>query len=288
MPLVSTKTILKLAEEKNFALPAFNVPIPEFILWVLEEGEEMRSPLIIQVAPVEYEALDIRMFYGTLLFLSQRFSIPFSLHLDHAHHLEEILLAIQNGFSSVMIDGSRLPLEENINLTNKVIEIAHPVEVLVEGELGRVGGLEGDESWEEKSKEGDFFTSPEEAKEFVYKAPVDMLAVAVGTRHGLYEGRTPQLQFERIKEIREKSNLPLVIHGGSGTPQEQLRKAAQLGVRKINFSTALRVQYLSAFPEYLKNHPQELMVGKVLQGVEGKVKEAIKECIVSSCAEGKV
>jgi len=288
MPLVSTQTILKLAEEKNFALPAFNVPIPEFILWVLEEGEEMRAPLIIQVAPVEYEALDIRMFYGTLLFLSQKFSIPFSLHLDHAHHLEDILLAIQNGFSSVMIDGSRLPLEENINLTNKVIEIAHPVEVLVEGELGRVGGLEGDESWEEKSKEEDFFTSPQEAQEFTGKAPVDMLAVAVGTRHGLYKGRTPQLQFERIKEIRAKTSLPLVIHGGSGTPREQLRKAAQLGVRKINFSTALRVQYLSAFPEYLANHPEELMVGKILQGIEGKVKEAIRECIIASCAEGKV
>ena len=225
MPLVSTQTILKLAEEKNFALPAFNVPIPEFILWVLEEGEEMRAPLIIQVAPVEYEALDIRMFYGTLLFLSQKFSIPFSLHLDHAHHLEDILLAIQNGFSSVMIDGSRLPLEENIN-QNKVIEIAHPVEVLVEGELGRVGGLEGDESWEEKSKEEDFFTSPQEAQEFTGKAPVDMLAVAVGTRHGLYKGRTPQLQFERIKEIRAKTSLPLVIHGGSGTPRATTKGSA--------------------------------------------------------------
>ena len=113
-----------------------------------------------------------------------------------------------------MIDGSRLPLEENINLTNKVIEIAHPVEVLVEGELGRVGGLEGDESWEEKSKEEDFFTSPQEAQEFTGKAPVDMLAVAVGTRHGLYKGRTHQLNALKKSE---RKPVYLVIHGGSGT-----------------------------------------------------------------------
>jgi fructose/tagatose bisphosphate aldolase len=135
----------------------------------------MRAPLIIQVAPVEYEAPGYKDVLWNITFSLSEILHTFLSPFRPCSSLEEILLAEQNGFSSVMIDGSRLPLEENINLTNKVIEIAHPVGVLVEGELGRVGGLEGDESWEDKSKEGDFFTSPEEVGEFISKAPVDML-----------------------------------------------------------------------------------------------------------------
>lgn len=287
MPLVTTKDVLRIAEEKNFALPAFNIPIPEFILWVLEEAENLRAPVIIQVAPVEYKALDIRMFYGTLQALSERFSIPFSLHLDHAHHEEEILLAIQNGFSSVMIDGSRLPFQDNIRLTQRVLSLAHPVGVLVEGELGRVGGLEGDEAWENEGNGEDFFTSPDEAKAFVKEAPVDLLAVAVGTRHGLYGDRIPKLQLELIQEIREKTHLPLVLHGGSGTPAEELQAAGKRGVRKINYSTALRVEYLNAFREILTHQPEELMVSKMLPSLAQAVKKAVRECIVSSDAQHK-
>ncbi|MGQ9473782.1 MAG: class II fructose-bisphosphate aldolase [Candidatus Caldatribacteriaceae bacterium] len=282
MPLVTTKSVLQIAEEKNFALPAFNIPIPEFILWVLEEAEELRAPVIIQVAPIEYKALDIRMFYGTLVALSERFSIPFSLHLDHAHTEEEVLLAIKSGFSSVMIDGSRLPFPENVRLTQRILALAHPVEVLVEGELGRVGGLEGDEVWEKE--DNNFFTSPEEAKKFIQEAPVDLLAVAVGTRHGLYGDRIPQLQLELIQEIREKTHLPLVLHGGTGTPMEQLQSASERGVRKINYSTALRVEYLKALRHLLETQPEELMVSKMLPILAQAVKKSIRECIISSGA----
>lgn len=286
MPLVTTKSILHIAEEKNFALPAFNIPIPEFILWVLEEAEELRAPVIIQVAPIEYKALDIRMFYGTLVALSERFSIPFSLHLDHAHTEEEVLLAIKSGFSSVMIDGSRLPFPENVRLTRRILALAHPVGVLVEGELGRVGGLEGDEVWEKE--DNDFFTSPEEAQKFIQEAPVDLLAVAVGTRHGLYGDRIPQLQLELIQEIREKTHLPLVLHGGTGTPMEQLQSASKRGVRKINYSTALRVEYLKAFRHLLETQPEELMVSKMLPILAQAVKKPIRECIISSGAHNTI
>ncbi len=288
MPLVKTKNVLAIAEEKNFALPAFNIPIPEFILWVLEEAEELRAPVIIQVAPVEYKALDIRMFYGTLQSLSERFSVPFSLHLDHAHTEGEVLLAIQNGFSSVMIDGSRLPFAENVRLTQRIVALAHPIGVLVEGELGRVGGLEGDETWEKESEEEDFFTSPEEAEAFVKEAPVDLLAVAVGTRHGLYGDRIPKLQLELIQKIRERTRLPLVLHGGSGTPVGELQTAGKRGVRKINYSTALRVEYLKAFREILSNQPEELMVSKMLPAIAQAVKKVVRECIISSDAQNKV
>lgn len=285
MPLVPAASLLALAEEEGFALPAFNVPLLEFVLWVLEEGERLRAPVIIQVAPVEYKALDIRMFHGTLLFLSERFSIPFSLHLDHAHTREEVLLALRCGFSSVMIDGSRLPFAENVRMTREILDLARPLGVLVEGELGRVGGLEGDEAWE--GEEEAFFTSPEEAEAFVREAPVDLLAVAVGTRHGFYRG-VPKLDLERVAEIRKRTGVPLVLHGGSGTPKEELKEAITLGVRKINYSTALRAAYLEAFQRILVNRPGDMAVHRMLPEVGKAVKEAVAECIISSCALGRV
>ncbi len=203
MPLVSTKTLLNIAEEKNFALPAFNIPIPEFILWILEEAETLRAPVIIQVAPVEYKALHIAMFRGTLLSLSEHFSVPFSLHLDHAHREEEVLLAIQNGFSSVMIDGSRLPFPENVRLTKGIVDLAHPVQVLVEGELGRVGGLEGDEIWEKEANEDEFFTSPEEAEQFVQEVPVGYVSGGGG-----YSSRSLRRPGAQIAIRTHRAHLP--------------------------------------------------------------------------------
>ncbi|MCX7730972.1 MAG: class II fructose-bisphosphate aldolase [Candidatus Caldatribacterium sp.] len=285
MPLVPTASLLALAEEQRFALPAFNTPLLEFILWVLEESERLRAPVIIQVAPVEYEALDIRMFHGVLLSLSERFSIPFSLHLDHAHRREEGLFALRHGFSSVMIDGSRFPFADNVRITREVLDLAHSLGVLVEGELGRVGGLEGDEVWEDD--ELTFFTSPEEAEAFVRETQVDLLAVAVGTRHGFYRG-TPKLDLQRLEEIRRRTQVPLVLHGGSGTPKEELREAIALGVRKINYSTALRVAYLEAFREILSDRPDDIAVHRMLPEVGKAVREAIAECILSSCALGRV
>lgn len=282
MPLVPTKFLLRIAEEQCFALPAFNVPLPEFILWILEEGEALRAPLVIQVAPVEYRALDIRMLYGALLFLSERFSVPFAFHLDHAHAREEVLFALRYGCSSVMIDGSRLPFEENVTLTRSVVALARPLEVLVEGELGKVGGLEGDDEGD-----GDAFTSPEEAEEFVRRTSVDLLAVAVGTRHGFYS-HTPSLQLDLLEEIRHRTCLPLVLHGGSGTPEEELKKAIARGVRKINFSTALRVAYLEAFQECAGTHLQDAALHKMLPFLASRVKAVVQECILASLASGKV
>ncbi len=285
MPLVPTSFLLRLAEERAFALPAFNVPVLEFVLWVLEEAERLHAPVIVQVAPVEYQALDIRVFHGVLLSLSERFSIPFSLHLDHAHTREEVLLALRYGFSSVMIDGSRLSFAENVRVTKGILELAHPLGVLVEGELGRVGGLEGDEAWE--GKEEEFFTSPGEAEAFVREVPVDLLAVAVGTRHGLYRG-TPKLELERIEEIRQRTHVPLVLHGGSGTPEEELKGAVLRGVRKINYSTALRVAYLEAFRDILNQRLGDMAVHRMLPEVGQAVKQVVEECIVASCAQGRV
>ncbi|MCX6088817.1 MAG: class II fructose-bisphosphate aldolase, partial [Candidatus Atribacteria bacterium] len=139
MALVSTRELIEIAEKGNFALPAFNVPSLEFILWVLEEAEERKSPVILQLAPVEYRLLDLAAISASVVALSGKFSIPFSLHLDHSHEPQDNMDALLNHFSSVMIDGSRSPLAANIQLTRKVVEMAHLAGALVEGEIGRVG-----------------------------------------------------------------------------------------------------------------------------------------------------
>lgn len=287
MPLVSTKYLIELAEKKEFALPAFNSPHLEFMTWILEEAEELRSPVMIQFAPVEYYFLDIAALSEALHALSRKFSVPFSLHLDHSHEIKEVMDAILNHFSSVMIDGSRHSIEKNIEITKKVVEISHLAEVIVEGEIGRVGGLEGDEQWEVDPESDDFFTLPEEAAFFANKTGVDLLAVAVGTRHGLYNGMVPRLQFDRIREIKKQTHLPLVIHGGSGTPVDQLQQAVRAGVRKINFSTTLRVAFLKSIREYTDHHPDELFLPKIFRDISPSLKAAARECMESSLSVGK-
>ncbi|MDK2897721.1 MAG: fructose-bisphosphate aldolase, class [Candidatus Atribacteria bacterium] len=285
MPLVSTRSVLEIAERKNFALPAFNVSNLEFMVWCLEQAQEMDYPIIVQIAPVEYRPLDIKAMASALEALSQRYSIPFSLHLDHAHEIKEVMEAIQSGFSSVMIDGSRLPFVENIKLTRSVVELAHMVGVSVEGEIGRVGGLEGDEHWETEGSPEDFLTTPEEAEGFVAETGVDSLAVAVGTRHGLYLDRPPKLDLDRIRAIKNRLSIPLVIHGGSGTPEDQLQAAVRLGIRKINFSTVLRVAFVDGLKDYFSLHPDELFIPKIMQEIAPKVKNAVKSCIIASFPE---
>lgn len=288
MPLVSAKYLIELAEKKEFALPAFNSPHLEFMIWILEEAESLHSPVIIQFAPVEYYFLDITALSDALHALSRKYSVPFSLHLDHSHEVKEVMDAILNRFSSVMIDGSRHPIEKNIEITKKVVEISHLAGVMVEGEIGRVGGLEGDELWEVDPESDDFFTLPEEAAFFSNKTGIDMLAVAVGTRHGLYNGMIPQLQFDRIREIKKMTHLPLVIHGGSGTPVDQLQQAVHAGVRKINFSTTLRVAFLKSIREYTDLHPDELFLPKIFRDISPSLKAAARECMESSLSVGKV
>ncbi len=287
MPLVPTQHLVDMAERENFALPAFNAPHLEFMMWVLEEAEHKRSPVIIQIAPVEYHFLDINALAEGLKALSYRFSIPFSLHLDHAHSYKEVVEAIQSGFSSVMIDASRHPFEHNVKLTRQVADTAHLVNLMVEGEIGRVGGLEGDESWEVEGDEEDYFTSSREGLRFVRETGVDLLAVAVGTRHGVYTSGPPSLHFDRIREIREATGKPLVLHGGSGTPVYQLQQASNFGVRKVNFSTTLRVAYLRGFNEYYAAHPQEVFLPKMMREASPMVKVTISECLTSVNSEGK-
>lgn len=216
---------------------------------VLEAGKRLRSPLIVQVSRVELERYEVQVEEFASVFFRElhdlQIDVPTVLHLDHNRDFALIEKAIEAGFSSVMIDASAEPLEENIRQTREVVAYAHPRGVSVEAELGRLGSADGLESGRDEEQ----YTLPEEAARFVTETGVDALAVSVGTIHGVYRVRQPRIDLERLAAIRAATPAPLVLHGGSGNPAEMIRAAIQLpggGVSKINIATDLELAMLDA------------------------------------------
>lgn len=227
--IVSMKTVLDIAESKNMAIGAFNVAELEGIQAVLEAAEELQQPVIMQFAPVHEEYISLQIFGPVMILLAEKSSIPVAVHLDHCGDMSMIRDALEIGFSSVMYDGSLLPLEENIANTKLVVEVAKSYGASVEAELGIMNSEEGENM-------DSSYTDPDEAKIFVDATDVDALACSFGTVHGLYKAK-PELDFERIKKIYEKIQRPVVMHGGSGVSDEDMKKCIQNGVRKINYYT---------------------------------------------------
>ncbi|MGI9862894.1 ketose-bisphosphate aldolase [Moorella naiadis] len=240
MPLVTLKDLLIDADRKKYAIPAFNIDNLEIIQAILEVAEEEKAPVILSVGQGaivngkhEYLAAIVKLFVS-------RSRLPIALHLDHGKSYAQAIQCIKAGFSSVMIDGSSLPLHENITLTRKVVEASHAVGVSVEAELGKIAGTEDDLSLEER---GTSLTSVAETVTFINEVPVDALAVSIGSAHGMYKGE-PQLDFARLKEIDSAISVPLVLHGGSGIPDPMVREAISLGINKINVATELRLAFI--------------------------------------------
>ena len=230
MKFAPMKEILKLAEEQQVAYGAYVTVSYETALAAIEAGSELNCPVIFITGT---DCCDLMGgFEGTVETVKRAAAnaqIPIALHLDHCRTYEECVAAIQAGYSSVMIDGSSLPFEENIALTKKVVDYAHTLGITVEGELGKLVGEEGDliVKGPEAAQ-----TDPQEAKEFVERTGVDALAVSIGTQHGHYIA-APHLNIERLKAIKEVVDVPLVLHGGSGTPIDQVQEAIRNGIRKI-------------------------------------------------------
>jgi fructose-bisphosphate aldolase class II len=291
--LVTNKDLLVPARRKAYAVGAFNINNLETVLAVSEAAVEEKSPAIVAVTPSAIK-------YGGLPYLAkivrtaaESSAAPMSLHLDHGEDFDTVSKCIAGGFTSVMIDGSRLKYEENIALTKRVVDLAHPKKVSVEAELGRLAGVE-EKTVEEKDA---ILTDPNSAKEFVNRTAVDALAVAVGTSHGAYKFKAePKLDFERLKSISEKLDIPLVLHGASsvpkwiiekaakygaqlegakGIPEEHIQKAISLGIAKINIDTDLRLAFTASVREVLANSPKEFDPRKIL----GPAKDAMKEVI---------
>ena len=245
----SMQQLLAKAQTGGFAVGAFSPRYLPMIRAVFRAAEKTQSPVLLQIAQVETQWFNHSNADFAAAFWEQfdevKPSVPVGLHLDHTQDFDLIVEAIEVGFNSVMIDASALPLEKNINETKKVVAYAHEHGVSVEAELGRIG--EGD--FGESDVDDQLFTDPAEAAYFVAQTGVDALAVSVGTAHGVYNVRQPHVDLERIQAIRSKTNIPLVLHGGSGTPADMIRKAIQLpggGISKVNIATDLELGLLTA------------------------------------------
>ena len=253
MSLVRSNELLLDAQKNHYAIGAFNVENMEMLQAVIAAAEAENAPVILQTTPSTLKYAPTSLYFAMARAVAEKASVPVVIHLDHGNSFELCEKAAKDGYTSLMIDGSKLPLDENIQLTKKVVEMAKTYRVCpsVEAELGKLGGKEDDV--EVKNGE-DTCTDPMEAVRFVEESGINSLAVAIGTAHGFYKG-TPKLEFERLAEIRNNVSVPLVLHGSSGVPDEDVMKAISLGICKVNYATELRVAYSDAVKACISQDP---------------------------------
>ncbi len=250
--LVNMKELLAVADKNGFAVPAFNIGSEAILKGVVASANEKNAPVILAIHPTELEFLG-DSFISTCIQEAQKSKVPMVIHLDHGGKFEEILRAIRCGFTSVMIDASHLPYEENIAITKKVVEVAHPLNVSVEAELGTIGTT-GD-SYEGGSDI--IYTDPQQAKDFIEKTGIDTLAVAIGTAHGIYpKNMKPELKLDLLKTIRDTVNIPLVLHGGSSNPDSEIAESVKIGISKINISSDIKFAFYKKCREVLEENPK--------------------------------
>ena len=282
MPLVTTKQMLLDARKGRYAVGAFNVENMEMVMAVIQAAEELNAPVILQTTPstVAYGGLDY--YLANVKAAADQVKIPVAMHLDHGSSFELAMKALRTGYTSIMIDGSHESYERNVALSRKVVEACIPVEVPVEAELGKVGGKEDDLD----GGEGNGYTDPEEASDFVKKTGVDSLAVAIGTAHGLYKGE-PKLDLNRLSELADAVPVPLVLHGASGLPDETVKEAIARGICKVNYATELRIAYSEGVKEVLRQAPDTIDPKKYGSFGKEKVKQFVMDKIRTCGCAGK-
>lgn len=249
MALVTLKEILAETRENKYAVGAFDTFDPLNTELLIQAAEKKNVPMIIMVCDFSFESPTADWFFSHVIDRARRATVPICVHLDHGPSFEAVMKAINRGCSSVMIDGSSLPYEENVALTKKVVEVAHACGVSVEAEIGHVAGHEGNTDDGNVADET-AYTRLEDAVAFYEATKVDALAIAIGTVHGVYKGE-PKLDFERLKAIRDAIPVPLVMHGGSGLSAENFKAAVANGISKVNFYTGMSVAGANAAREYL-------------------------------------
>ncbi len=303
MPLVTTTEMFKKAYEGGYAVGAFNVNNMEMIQAIVEAANECRSPVILQVSAGARKYANPVYLRHLVQAAAETTNIPIAMHLDHGADFEICKDSIDAGFTSVMIDASSKPWEENIAITKKVVEYAHSKGVVVEAELGKLAGVEDDVAVDAKDAQ---FTSPDEVEEFTSKTGIDSLAIAIGTSHGAYKfkpGQDPKLRIDILEEIGKRlPNFPIVLHGASSVPQDQvaivnefggsmpnaigipeseLRKAAKLAVCKINIDSDLRVAFTAAIRKHFAEHPDHFDPRQYLGDARANMKEIVKHKIIN-------
>lgn len=283
MPLVSSTPMLQKARAEKYCVPAFNVHTLEMLQAVVEAATELEAPVILQSTVGTVKHLGPEYIAAAATVAANSTFVPLALHLDHCTDLSVIVRCIRAGYTSLMIDASMHPFEENVRQTKQVMELASAVGINVEAELGKVGGVEDDITVEDHEAS---LADPDECEEFVKLTGVSTLAPAIGTAHGIYKG-DPNIDFDRIGLIAERVSVPLVLHGGSGIPDDQVRRCIELGMSKMNVATELRIVFSDAIKEVFRKNPDENDPRHYMKPAKDALKAAIREKIILCGAAGK-
>ncbi len=303
MPLVTSTEMFQKAYEGGYAIGAFNVNNMEIIQGITEAAKEVNAPLILQVSAGARKYANHTYLMKLVEAAEIETGLPICLHLDHGDSFELCKSCIDGGFTSVMIDGSKLSFEENIKLTKEVVDYAHDHGVVVEGELGRLAGIEDDVNVSDADAS---YTRPEEVEEFVSRTGVDSLAIAIGTSHGAYKfkpGQKPQLRFDILEKVGQRlPGFPIVLHGASsvipeyvkminenggampnaiGVPEDMLRQAAKMAVCKINIDSDLRLAMTGTIRQYMNEHPDHFDPRQYLKPARANIKELVKHKLIN-------
>ncbi|MFC1613399.1 ketose-bisphosphate aldolase [Patescibacteria group bacterium] len=279
--LVHTKELITKIKTKSFAVGSFNTCNLEMTLGIIQAAQESNSPVIVQVSEneIKYAGLKPITHIVETIAKNEAINVPISLHLDHGKSFHSVAECIHAGFSSIQIDASDLPFDENVVLTKQVVDYAHKFGVWVQGELGAMTGKEGVIALKmgKKFKAEEHLTNPEEVVEFVEKTKIDTLAVSVGTIHGLFPG-LEKVDHKRLKKINDLlKGFPLVLHGASGTSDSDIKQSLKEGIRIINVGTRLRMEFTQALRNFFANNYEEQDPRKILIHSVSAVKEAVKE-----------
>ena len=280
---VSGKDMLLDAQRGGYAVGAFNFENMEMLQAIIGAAEEMRAPVMLQTTPSTVKYASVTMFSAMAREIAGRASVPVALHLDHGSSFELAEAAACAGYSSVMIDGSQLDFEGNIAISRSVVDMVaeRGLNIPVEGELGTVGGKE-----DSTVAHGIAYTEPDKAAEFAERTDISSLAVAIGTAHGVYKG-VPHLDIDRLSDIRKVVSIPLVLHGASGVPDEQVRACVERGICKVNYATELRIAYSDGVKEFLREQPDAFDPKKYGKRGMERVREAVKSRMVICGCAGK-
>ena len=260
--LYTMKELLKVAKDNQFAVPAFNICSYDMLKAIMEEVERLNAPVILEIHPDEIAYLNDE-FVAAVRAYAHKSKVPVVIHLDHGGKVSDVLRAIRNGYTSVMIDASLQSFDDNIKITKEVVALAQEVDVSVEAEKGGAANI--------------IYTDPEQAKQFVEETNIDTLAIAIGTAHGLYpKDKTPKLNIELLKELNETIDLPFVLHGGSGNPDKEVSEAVKYGVAKVNLSSDLKSVFFDALREILNENPEIYEPNMIYPYANQKVQEVVK------------
>ena len=308
MPLISAKAILDDANKNGYAVGAFNANNMEFLQAIFAAADSEKSPIIIAASEGAMKYAGAEMLYSMVKTLSDAHPrIPAALHLDHGSNIKAVMTAVKAGFTSVMIDASHFPYEENLKMTKQIVGICHPVGISVEAELGRLQGIEDNVSVAERDA---VLVNPAEAHDFVESSGIDFLAPAIGTSHGAFKFKgEAKLDFERLKKVKELTGIPLVLHGASsvpeaaskrfeefggdlkgakGVPFDVLKEAVKFGINKVNTDTDLRIAFLAKVRESVATDKSQIDPRKIFGPARDYVIEVIGERMKVLGSSGRI